>query len=169
MGFDQQPLDAVPLCVGGNSRFPGPPLRGWVPSGLPMLPFLVGREGFLRGSGIQGIGIGMRQQNPKQTYLPSLEKVPGMAMAMFLGKVKMHDGFHELKPGSIERQRQLPNPPPPLDMNTAIRIGIIYRLGEILRRHVRVEDTKLSDHELVLIVTGRYMAVREEPLLDPNE
>jgi hypothetical protein len=73
-------------------------------------------------------------------------------------------------PGSIERLRQLPNPPPPVDKRgMAVKAGVLYRVEEILRRHIRVEDAKLSDHELITAVTARYMAAREVPILDPNE
>jgi hypothetical protein len=74
-----------------------------------------------------------------------------------------------LAPGTIERQRQLPNPPPPVDTDRAVKAGVLFRVEEILRRHIRVEDAKLSDHELITAVTARYMAAREVPILDPNE
>lgn len=43
------------------------------------------------------------------------------------------------------------------------------RLHEILRRHVRDEDSGLSDHELVTTVIARYYIERDGYLVDPNE
>lgn len=45
----------------------------------------------------------------------------------------------------------------------------LVRLMGILRRHVRVEDHKLSDDALTRIVFNRYAKERDQPLIDPNE
>ena len=46
---------------------------------------------------------------------------------------------------------------------------LLERLSDILRRHLRKEDAELSDHGLVLAVLKRYLASREEYLIDPSE
>ena len=43
------------------------------------------------------------------------------------------------------------------------------RLFELLRRHVRVEDTNLTDDQLVRSVYARYVIDRDLALIDPNE
>jgi hypothetical protein len=90
-------------------------------------------------------------------------------LAPIRDRAMITDYFRQL-PGSIERLRQLPNPPPPVDKRgMAVKAGVLFRVEEILRRHIRVEDAKLSDHELITAVTARYIAAREVPILDPNE
>ena len=43
------------------------------------------------------------------------------------------------------------------------------RMNDILRRHVRAEDTDLSDTEFVLAVFQRFRKSREDALIDPAE
>jgi hypothetical protein len=43
------------------------------------------------------------------------------------------------------------------------------RLLEILRRHIRAEDSEKTDDAFVRAVMARYQFWREQPLIDPNE
>ena len=43
------------------------------------------------------------------------------------------------------------------------------RLNELLRRHVREEDTVFTDDEFVKRVLNRYELFRQQVLIDPNE
>ena len=46
---------------------------------------------------------------------------------------------------------------------------LLERLTDILRRHLRSSDNVRSDHEFILAVHRRYLASRQECLIDPNE
>jgi hypothetical protein len=43
------------------------------------------------------------------------------------------------------------------------------RLHDIMRRHVRAEDSELTDDAFVRAVLKRYEDARGEALIDPNE
>ncbi len=43
------------------------------------------------------------------------------------------------------------------------------RLLDILRRHIRTEDSELTDRAFALAVLERYLAADAQYLIDPNE
>jgi len=49
------------------------------------------------------------------------------------------------------------------------RLDLIERLQNILRRHVRLTDHTLSDHDFVCAVHMRYLERRGDYLIDPSE
>ncbi len=57
----------------------------------------------------------------------------------------------------------------PFDLAAQKRRRQAERLNDILRRHVRAWDAELSDHDFVLAVHKRYLASREDYIIDPNE
>jgi hypothetical protein len=50
-----------------------------------------------------------------------------------------------------------------------IRERLRERLLDILRRHIRLDDSQVSDDDFVRRVMRRYEAARGDYLIDPNE
>jgi hypothetical protein len=54
----------------------------------------------------------------------------------------------------------------PMDMET---LALRVRFGHLMYRHLRLEDAKLSDRELVKAAMDRWQKDQEAPLIDPAE